>query len=187
MRIRILLGITASGVLAWAASGALAQTDTSSTHMDNGINKMMTSPDTQFEMRAAQGGLAEVKLGQLAVEKAGNSDVKAFGQKMIDDHTKANNQLKSIAEQQRMTLPSTMNAKDQALYDKLSNESPAEFDKRYMSGMVKDHEEDVKEFKKEATKGKDPQLRQFAAQTTPILEGHLEMAKSTNAKVRSGS
>jgi putative membrane protein len=187
MRIRILLSVAASCLLTWAVGGALAQTDASNNNMDNGTKKMMTSPDTQFEMHAAQGGLAEVKLGQLAVEKAGNPDVKAFGQKMIDDHTKANDQLKSIAEKERMTLPSTMNAKDQALYDKLSKESGAEFDKKYMSSMVKDHEEDVKEFKKEATKGKDPQLKQFAEQTTPILEGHLEMAKSTDAKVRGGS
>ncbi|MBV8808254.1 MAG: DUF4142 domain-containing protein [Acidobacteriaceae bacterium] len=181
------LSIAASCLLTWGVGGALAQTDTSNNHMDNGAKKMMTSPDTQFVLKAAQGGLAEVKLGQLAVEKAGNADVKAFGQKMIDDHTKANDQLKSIADQQGMTLPTTMNAKDQAFYDKLSKESAAEFDKKYMSSMVKDHEEDVKEFKKEADKGKNPQLKQFAAQTTPILQSHLEMAKSTDAKVRSGS
>ncbi len=181
------LTITTSCLLTWGAGGALGQTDTSSQHMDNGTKKMMTSPDTQFALKAAQGGLAEVKLGQLAVDKAGNPDVKAFGQKMIDDHTKANDQLKSIAEQQGMTLPGTINAKDQALYNKLSRESAEQFDKNYMSSMVKDHEEDVKEFKKEANNGKNPQLKQFAAQTTPILEGHLEMARSTSAKVRGGS
>jgi putative membrane protein len=173
-----------------AAGGILAQagqTDTQNEHMDNGIKKMMTSSETAFAMKAAQGGLAEVKLGQLATDKAGSADVKAFGQKMVDDHTKANDQLKSIAEQQGMTLPTTMNAKDQALYDKLSNESGAQFDKTYMSSMVKDHEQDLKEFNKEASRGKNPQLKQFAQQTAPILEGHLQMAKSTDAKVKSGS
>ncbi len=187
---RFLTSAAVAALLLPANRAALAQTGRTGTqneHLDNGIKKMITSPDTMFAMEAAQGGLAEVKLGQLAADKAGSADVKAFGQKMVDDHTKANDQLKSIAGQNGMTLPTTMNAKDQAIYDKLSNESGAQFDKAYMRSMVKDHEEDIKVFKKEAEKGKNPQLKQFAQQTTPILESHLEMAKSAETKVKSGS
>jgi putative membrane protein len=158
------------------------QTNTENEHMDEGIKKMMTSSETMFAMKAAQAGIAEVKLGQLAVTKASNADVKAFGQKMVEDHTRANEQLKSIAVQNGMTLPTTMNAKDQTLYDKLSNESGAHFDRAYMRSMVKDHEQDIKIFNKEARGGKNPQLKQFARQTTPTLEGHLQMAKATEAK-----
>jgi putative membrane protein len=160
-----------------------AQQD-SSQHMDTGTKQMMTSGDTAFAMKAAQGGMAEVKLGQLAVDKASNPDVKAFGQRMIDDHTKANDQLKSIASNQNMTLPTDLNAKDQAEYDKLSKLSGAEFDKAYMRNMVKDHEMDIKEFQKEANSGKDPQLKSFASSTLPILQTHLQMARDAEAKVR---
>jgi len=164
-----------------------SQTKTENEHMDEGIKKMMTSSDTMFAMKAAQAGIAEVKLGQLAVTKASNADVKAFAREMVEDHTRANEQLKSIAVQNGMTLPSTMDAKDQAVYDKLSNESVAQFDRAYMRSMVKDHQQDIKAFNKEARGGKSPQLKQFAQQTTPTLERHLQMARSAETKVKSGS
>ena len=137
-------------------------------------------------MKAAQGGMAEVQLGQLAAQKASNPDVKAFGQRMVDDHTKANDQLKAVAQQENMTLPSTPDPKDQALYSKLQNMSGPEFDKVYMKAMVKDHQTDVKEFQKEADKGKDPQIKNFASQTLPTLQQHLSMAQSTEAKLSGG-
>lgn len=155
-------------------------------HMDSGSQKMMSSADTTFAMKAAQGGMAEVKLGQLAVDKASNPDVKAFGQRMIDDHTKANDQLKSICSAENMTPPTDIGAKDQATYDKLSKLSGPAFDKAYMKDMVKDHEIDIKEFQKEANSGKDPQLKQFAQTTLPTLQSHLSDAKSTDAKVMGG-
>ena len=157
--------------------------NSASQHLDNGAKKMTSSADTVFAMKAAQGGMAEVKLGQLAAEKASDPDVKAFAQKMVDDHSKANDQLKSVASAENMTLPTDLDAKDQSEYQKLSQLSGPAFDKAYMKGMVKDHETDVKEFQKEANSGKDPQLKQFASTTLPILQSHLDMAKSTDAKV----
>jgi putative membrane protein len=159
----------------------LAQTATP--NVDTGSKKMLSSADTSFAMKAAQGGLAEVQLGQLAVNKASNPAVKQFGQRMIDDHTKANDQLKQIAQEQNITLPETLNAKDQALHDKLQNLSGPQFDKEYMKAMVKDHEEDIKEFEKESDKGKDPAIKSFASQTLPTLKEHLEMAKTTDAQL----
>jgi putative membrane protein len=148
---------------------------------------MMKSADTYFAIVAAQGGLAEVKLGQLAAEKASNPDVKAFGQKMVDDHTKANDQLKSIAQDEGLTLPGDVNQKQQATYDRLSKLSGAEFDKQYVKNMVEDHQEDVKEFRKEANSGKDEKIKSFASQTLPTLQQHLDMIKSIQAKMGSGS
>lgn len=174
--------VAAFAGLLFTAGAVQAQTDASQ-HMDTGTQKMMNSADTTFAMKAAQGGMAEVKLGQLAADKASNPDVKAFGQKMVDDHTKANDQLKSVAGNENMTLPTDINAKDQAEYDKLSKLSGADFDKAYMKNMVKDHEMDVKDFQKEANSGKDPQLKSFASTTLPILQSHLQMAKETQAKV----
>ena len=157
--------------------------DNANQHMDTGSQKMMSSADMTFATKAAQGGMAEVQLGQLAVQKADNPQVKAFGQRMIDDHTKVNDQMKSLATSQNMTLPTTLDAKDQAEYNKLSQLSGPAFDKAYMKDMLKDHREDIKEFQKEANSGKDPQLKQLAASTLPILQQHLQLAESTEAQI----
>ena len=171
----ILCGLLCAGL-------GLAQ-DTATPRMDAGSNKMLKSADTTFAVKAAQGGLAEVKLGQLAAEKGSSPDVKAFGQQMVDDHTKANDQLKSVAQAERMTLPSEMNPKQQALYAKLQNSSASEFDHTYVKAMVKDHEEDVKDFEKEANSGSDPQIKDFAAKTLPVLQGHLDKIKGIQSSM----
>lgn len=149
----------------------------------NSANRLSSS-DSTFADKAAQGGMAEVKLGQLAKDKASSQSVKDFGQKMIDDHTKANDDLKSVASKEGLTLPTSVDAKDQATYDNLSKLSGSEFDKVYMRDMVADHRTDVNEFKRESEHGTDPGLKAFAARTLPVLEGHLTLAQSTDAKVR---
>lgn len=166
-----------AGILMFSSLGIRAQ-NTADQHIDNGARKMMKSADATFAMKAAQGGMAEVKLGKLAAEKASSPDVKAFGQQMVDDHSKANDDLKSVAEKQGMTLPADVNAKQQAMYDKLSKLSGADFDKAYVSDMVKDHTQDVKEFQKEANSGKDEQIKAFATRTLPVLQSHLDKIKS---------
>ncbi|MBV9760076.1 MAG: DUF4142 domain-containing protein [Acidobacteriaceae bacterium] len=158
----------------------------SNTQADSGSNKMMKSGDAKFAMKAAQGGMAEVQLGKLAADKGSNSDVKAFGQQMVDDHSKANDQLKTVASQENMTLPSTLDSKDQALYAKLQNMSGADFDKAYVKAMVKDHQEDIKEFQKEADKGKDPGIKNFASQTLPVLQQHLSKIQSIQSNMAGG-
>jgi putative membrane protein len=169
-----------------AQNSSTAGSAQAGTQMDQGSAKMMKSPDARFAMMAAQGGMAEVQLGQLAAQKASNPDVKAFGQQMVDDHSKANDQLKSVAQGENMTLPSSLSAKDQALYTKLQNLSGAEFDKAYVRAMVKDHQEDVKEFQKEADNGKDPQIKNFASQTLPVLQQHLSKIQSIQSGVGGG-
>ena len=140
--------------------------------------------DDAFAKKAAQGGLAEVELGKLAVDKASNPDVKAFGQKMVDDHTKAGDQLKSIATQENITLPTDMNAKDKAEKEKFSKLSGDAFDKAYINHMVADHKKDVADFQKEANNGKDDAIKNFAQQTLPTLQEHLKAAQDAQAKVR---
>ena len=139
--------------------------------------------DHAFVMKAAQGGLAEVELGQLAVQKASNPDVKAFGQKMVDDHTKANDQLKQVATQKNIAIPTEPAAKDKAEKDRLSKLSGDAFDKAYMSHMVSDHKKDVAEFQREANSGKDDAVKNFAQQTLPTLQSHLQMAQDTHKKL----
>jgi putative membrane protein len=175
-------------------SGSHDRTGTSGQHgtMDqtgsaNRSAGMTKAADQTFAMKAAQGGMAEVKLGKLATEKASDPDVKQFGQKMVDDHTKAGDELKQIASGKSISLPTDLNAKDQALYDRLSKLSGSEFDKEYMSHMVSDHKTDVSEFKKESDRGSDSDLKSFASKTLPTLESHLQMAESTYAKVKGGT
>lgn len=172
------LGVAGCAAFLVLSSVAGRAQDTANQHMDTGTKKMMKSADSTFAMKAAQGGMAEVKMGQLAADKGTNPDVKAFGQQMVDDHTKANNDLKSVAQSENMTLPTDVNAKDQAMYDKLSKMSGAMFDKMYVNNMVKDHEEDVKEFQKESTSGHDAQIKNFASTALPVLQGHLSKIKS---------
>jgi putative membrane protein len=155
--------------------------------MDQGARKMMKSPDTAFAVKAAQGGLAEVKLGKLAAEKGSSPDVKAFGQQMVDDHSKANEQLKSVAESEGMTLPTDVNAKQQAMYDRLSKLSGAQFDAAYVKDMLMDHQMDVKDFKKEAQSGTDEKIKSFASQTLPVIQGHLEKLQAIQPKLASSS
>jgi len=168
--------LTFLGVAAWAQkypSGAPA----------NSANRL-TSGDSTFANKAAAGGMAEVKLGQLAKEKASSQKVKDFGQRMIDDHTKANDELKDIAGRKGITLPTSLDSKDQATYDRLAKLNGVEFDKAYMRDMVSDHRTDVSEFKRESEHGTDPDLKAFAAKTTPILEQHLQLAESTETQVK---
>ena len=143
--------------------------------------------DSRFIMEAAEGGMAEVELGRLATEKASSDDVKKFGQRMVDDHTKANDQLKSIAAQKNITLPSGVGAKNKAEMDRLSKLSGAEFDKAYIAHMVADHRKDVAEFQREANSGKDADVKGFASQTLPTLQEHLKLAEDIHGKVGLGA
>ena len=139
--------------------------------------------DSQFMRKAAEGGLAEVKLGELAKEKASSATVKKFGEHMVSDHSKANEKLKTLAGTKGVTVPDSMNAKDKALYDRLSKLSGAAFDRAYINAMVKDHEEDVAEFRKESQSAKDADVKEFASTTLPTLEDHLRMAKDAASQV----
>ena len=159
---------------------------TDSQHMDTGSRKMMKSPDASFAIKAAQGGTAEVKMGQLAAQKGANPDVKAFGQQMVDDHSKANDDLKSVAQREGMTLPEDVNAHQHAMYSKLERLSGPEFDRAYVRGMVMDHQEDVKEFQKEANSGSDEQIKAFASRTLPIIQSHLDKIKSIQSNMQTG-
>ena len=142
------------------------------------------NPDsTKFSSAAAQGGLTEVELGRLAVQRGSNPAVKSFGQRMIEDHSRANDELKSIASKKSITLPTDMNSDQKATMDKLSKLSGAEFDKEYMSEMVKDHEADAKEFQTQANEGNDPDIKAFAANTLVVIQEHLQMARDIAKKV----
>ena len=139
--------------------------------------------DEAFVMKVAKGGMAEVELGKLAAEKASSDQVKKFGQRMADDHSKANDELKTLAQSKHITLPSEIGAEEKALRDRLMKLSGPAFDQAYMKAMVSDHVKDVNEFKVESKSGKDPEVKAWAAKTLPTLEEHLKLARSANGAV----
>jgi putative membrane protein len=132
--------------------------------------------DAQFAKEAAEGGMDEVKLGQLAEERGESQVVKDFGKRMVDDHSAANHELMDIASRQNISLPADLNSHDQTTYNELAKLSGPAFDRAYARMMVRDHEKDVAAFKKQADTGSDEGLKNFAAKTLPTLEEHLKLA-----------
>jgi putative membrane protein len=141
-------------------------------------------PDVKFYRDAAEGGMAEVAMGALAQQKARSQSVKDFGAQMVKDHSAANEKLKALAESKNITLPANPSVEEMTAKAKLQVLSGDSFDKSYIKGMIKDHEEDVAEFKKEATSGQDPDAREFARATLPTLEAHLKKIQSIAADAR---
>jgi putative membrane protein len=140
-------------------------------------------PDRKFFKKAAQGGMAEVALGQMAADKGQSEAVKNFGQHMVTEHGKANQELQTLAASEGVTLPIEMSNEGKALQKKLSGLSGAEFDKAYMKEMIKDHKKDVSAFKKQAEQGKDEDVKNWAAQKLPTLQEHLELAQTTQSQI----
>lgn len=155
-------------VLGGFSGGAIALADSS-------------KPDSEFATKAAEGGMAEVKISKLAVNKAASPEVKTFAQKMVSDHTKANVELKKLAAKKSMTLPAKIDDDHQKAYDKLASLTGDDFDKQYMKAMTDDHDDTVKLFKDEMNNGKDEDLKQFALRTLPIIEKHDDMAHHDDA------
>ena len=143
--------------------------------------------DQAFLKEAAEGGLAEVELGQLAVEKSSNEDVKKFAERMVEDHGKVNEDVKQLVAQKGVSLPSEPSAKQKANKERLSKLSGEEFDKAYMSDMLKDHRTDVAAFEQESDSGKDSDIKKFASQALPTLREHLKHAESVTGKIEPAS
>lgn len=133
--------------------------------------------DAEFAVEAADAGLMEVELGTLAATKATSPDVKRFAQMMVEEHSKANNELKSLASQKNITLPTAMGNEHQRKVENLREKTGADFDKEYMDLMVRDHKEDIDEFEDQAEDGHDPEIKAWASSKVPSLRKHLEEAE----------
>jgi putative membrane protein len=172
-----LAATVAAGVSTLSAQDAQDTNSGSKSSRSSMSGSKASASDSKFVSEAASGGMAEVKLGQLAQEKASSEKIKEFGQKMVTDHTKASEELKQVAQQQGLTLPQEMSRQDQATYDRLSKLQGKQFDEAYAHAMMTDHQKDVAAFQKEASSGKNDGLKQFASQTLPTLQEHLKMAQ----------
>jgi putative membrane protein len=133
--------------------------------------------DRHFMEDAARGGMEEVRLGKLAVDRAASPDVRSFGQRMIDDHSRADDQLRQLAARDGVELPADVGHKGREAYDHLAKLSGPEFDRAYIRMMVKDHKDDIDDFRKAADHSTDPDVRHFASATLPTLRDHLRMAQ----------
>jgi putative membrane protein len=183
MRTRWMTTALVAAAVALAPAWGFAQTATTDRAAADKSPKMASS-DRKFVMEALKGGMAEVELGKLASERAANDGVKQFGKRMADDHGKAGSELMKLAQDKGLTAPSELDSKHARLRNKLAKLSGAEFDRAYVDEMVKDHRQDVKEFRREADKAKDPDVKAFAAKTLPTLEDHLKQVEGLQAQVK---
>lgn len=147
------------------------------------MDKSNKNMEIDFPQKAYSGGMMEVSLGKLAQQKASSYKVKEFGERMINDHSKANDELKNIAQKNNIPLPDSMLTKHQDLYNDLSQYSGSEFDKHYMDKMVEDHKEDIKNFENAAKNADNQEIRDWAQKTLPTLKEHLELAQQTQSDV----
>lgn len=146
-------------------------------------DKGLSGKDKSFIKDAASGGMMEVQLGQIAKEKATSPEVKSFGEQMVTDHGKANEELKALAEQKKISVSAKLERKHQSKVDKLSKLTGTEFDKAYVKEMVEDHTKDVADFQKATKNVKDPDLNAWAGKKVPVLQQHLQMAKDLAQKL----
>jgi putative membrane protein len=161
-----------------ADSTNAAKSDSSTVRTDSaGMAKPAIKADdntTNFLVKAANGGLAEVKLGQLAKEKGSASAVKEFADMMITDHGAANDKVKQLAAARNVTLPAEPDADHQKKADDLNKKTGKDFDKEYVDAMVKGHKETVDMFKNASAKVTDAEVKAFIDNTIPTLEHHLQ-------------
>lgn len=181
----IAAGFAAS--LALGVTAAQAQTSTAPNTMSHPSAMSPSSPassgmkkasksEQHFIKEAIEGDLSEVKVGKLAQQNGESQDVKQFGQTLEQDHSANLQKAQSLAQQEGVTPPTSPNAKETKMYDRLSKEHGAAFDKAFARAMVKDHKEDIAKFDKQAKK--NDAVGQFAQQTLPTLKKHLQMAQS---------
>ncbi|MNI60047.1 hypothetical protein D3C87_369120 [compost metagenome] len=140
--------------------------------------------DAKFTTQAAVGGMAEVELGKMALEKSSNAKVKEFATMMVKDHGMANTELMAIAKLKNITLPSTVDDEHKQKMDDLSKKTGADFDKAYVDAMVSGHKSTLKLMEDEAKDGKDADLKSFATKTAPIVQSHLVMINKINDSMK---
>lgn len=173
--------LAGAALIALMAPPALAQD--AQQPQAQGEQMQLAQEDMDFATEAAQGGLKEVRLGELAQQQAKAQAVKDFGQRMVQDHGEANDKLMQIAEQKGIDLPQDLSDDAQQTLEELQQQQGDEFDQAYMEEMVSDHEDDVAAFEDYIGNAQDQDLRAFAEETLPTLREHLEMARQVEEQL----
>ena len=153
------------------------------TAASGGTTSLMVPEDKEFVSKTGMGGLAEVQMGQLALSKAVSADVKAFAQRMVTDHSKANEELSQLATAKGVALPTELEGAAEEAMEHLNSLSGADFDKAYMKHMVEDHQKAVADFEKASTTAQDSDLKGWAGKILPTLKEHLQLAQTVSSKV----
>ena len=141
------------------------------------------APDREFILKAAEGGHTEVMLAEIALNKATNADVKQFAQRLADDHSKGNEELKTLAASKGVTLPAENAVKSQKLKTGMEKHSGATFDREYIKDMIKAHQKNIAMFEREARNGRDNEVKAWATQKLPTLREHLQIAQDVAGKI----
>ena len=142
--------------------------------------------DQNFVTKAAQGNSAEIELGKIVAAKSKNPSVKQFAQMMVKDHTTALNELQELAQSRNLNFNDDLPEDAKMLQTKLSSDTGKQLDKDYMERMVEDHQKDVQEFTDKSQNAKDPDVKQWASKTLPVLQKHLEKAQQIDSKLNKG-
>lgn len=171
-----LLMVNAAVLLLFGAAMAYAQKPAAT----------LARSDERFMKDAAEGGMDEVKLGEMAQQNASSDHVKSFARRMVTDHAKLNHELRTLANHKSVTLPSDISITQQASNKLLSTKNGESFDKSYMAAMIRDHKNDIHAFQKEASSGTDPDARAYASKALPMLREHLRMAGKVEHEVDTG-
>ena len=145
--------------------------------------QLVSDQDREFVNKAATGGLAEVELGRIAAQRAARPSVRSFGERMVTDHGRSSEQLASLARSKGIEVPTALEPSQQAMRDRLSGLSGNDFDRDYMSEMVRDHTEDIALFERAAETSTDPDLKAWATRSLPMLREHLALARQVNSEV----
>jgi putative membrane protein len=186
---KLTIAITAGFVLLSATGCSKDKTmDTSSTQSSRDRNaaadrspSALNSTDRDFAVIAAQAGMAEVELGNLAQTQGSNEQIRSYGKKLVEDHAKLNNELKDIAAKQALTLPSDVNSDQRKAIDAMARRSGPQFDSEFWKTAVDDHAKAIEAFRKEVAMGDNQALKDFASRSIPSLEEHLRMAQNKGA------
>lgn len=187
---QITAGLCLMALLAWmlqacgGGTGARHDDAVDSAQAVNDTTAAVDEESADFAVKAASGGMMEVQLGDLAQTNAAGTRIKEFGNMMVRDHSKANDELKTLAATKNITLPDSVGEDHKKHIDDLKKKTGTEFDRAYIDMMVDDHKEDIDMFDKAANNLKDPDLKAFASRTLPTLRAHLDSARTIQETYR---
>ncbi|MBK4735860.1 DUF4142 domain-containing protein [Noviherbaspirillum pedocola] len=139
--------------------------------------------DKEYFKKTAEGLMAEVEMGKMAEKQAEDPGVKAFGKRMVDDHSKDLTELKQIASKKTVELPDAPSHKQKREADKLSKMTGKDFDREYVQYETKDHKEDIKDQAKEMKDTSDSDLKKFATAAHSTVTEHYKMVEDLHGKV----
>ena len=171
-------GLTIISIVSIVAAALVALTGPAAAQV-----QLVSDQDREFVNKAATGNLAEVELGRVAAQRAARPSVRSFGERMVTDHGRSNAELTSLARSKGIDVPTALEPSQQAVRDRLSVLSGNDFDRAYMSEMVRDHTEDIALFERASEISTDPDLKAWAAQSLPMLREHLALARQVNSEV----